>query len=80
MGCVAYRVGMTLRTNITLIDTLLILVGGVLAWLATASIAAGISTALLGAIAIGVWRVVRFLGQLVLLKQAEAEQDYDHQG
>ncbi len=71
---------MTLRTNITLIDTLLIVVGGVLAWLATASIAAGISTALLGAIAIGVWRVVRFVGQLVLLKQAEAEQDYDHQG
>lgn len=68
---------MTLRTNANWLDTLICLVVAVLTSMGAQSPAAGIISGLLCAVVIGVWRVVRFLGVLVQLKQSEVQGESD---
>jgi uncharacterized membrane protein len=62
---------MTLRTNVTWSDTLITIVMAALAGLFTTSAGLGLLVGAVTLVALGVWRVVRFLGALLELKQAE---------
>jgi hypothetical protein len=71
---------MTLRTNVTAIETVLALLAGAVAGVGSASIGLGVISCLLTFIAIGVWRGIRFLGVLVESSQAAAADEQQPSG